>query len=57
MEQRTGLLKDTILGEYVRLRCSNCRAWHGTFTHSKYFFIDCECTLNEDGSKFRTINK
>ena len=48
--------KDTILGEYVRLRCGNCGRWHGKYTQDKYFFVDCDCTLWKKGYRFRTIN-
>lgn len=55
-EERTGLLKNTILGEYVRLKCKNCGKWNSTFTHEKYFAVDCDCTINK-GYKFRTTNQ
>lgn len=55
-EERTGLLKGTILGEYVRIRCGNCGEWKSTFTHEKYFAVDCDCTLWEGKGRFRTTN-
>ena len=58
-QKRTGkIIKGglTVIGEYVRLRCGNCDKWISTWTQTKYFSVDCTCTLQETGSGFRTTN-
>lgn len=55
-EEGIGLLKKTVLGEYVRLKCKNCGKINGTFTHAKYFYTDCDCTILKTGTRFRTTN-
>ena len=55
-EERTGFRENTILGELVYLKCDNCNKWNSTFTHSRYFSVDCDCTLLSGKGRFRTTN-
>ena len=47
----------TILGQYALVGCDECRKERGNWFTGLFGYIDCRCTVNDTGSKHRTLAK
>jgi hypothetical protein len=47
----------TILGQYAYIKCDNCHKEVGNWFTGLYGFVDCNCTLHQIGSRYRTLGK